>query len=201
MKHRVFTGRISTGVERLDTMLDGGYLRGTCTLVSGAPGTSKTSIAGAFAEAACERGERTLFVSFEESGEAIVRNLASVDIRLGRFVRSGLLRIYSVPISGQTPEAHTLRIARIGSAACGALSRHRPCLGALERRRQRVRDRRAPGPPRRGETRGHHRSLDRVPLRRLRSDARRAARFPCRRSPTPGCTSPTWLPPASAIAP
>jgi circadian clock protein KaiC len=113
MEHRVFSERISSGVARLDTMLDGGYLRGTCILVSGAPGTSKTSLAGAFAEAACDRGERTLFVSFDEAGEAIVRNLASVNIRLGRFVRSGLLQIFSVPASGTTPEAHTLRIGSL----------------------------------------------------------------------------------------
>jgi len=113
MEHRVFSERISSGVARLDTMLEGGYLRGTCTLVSGAPGTSKTSLAGAFAEAACRRGERTLFVSFDEAGAAIVRNLASVNIRLGRFVRSGLLRTSSVPSSGTTPEAHTLRIGSL----------------------------------------------------------------------------------------
>ena len=113
MAHRVFSERVSTGVARLDTMFDGGYLRGTCTLVSGAPGTSKTSLAGAFAEAACERGERALFVSFEEAGEAIARNLASVDIRLERHQRSGLLRFFSVAASGTTPWAHTLRIGAL----------------------------------------------------------------------------------------
>jgi circadian clock protein KaiC len=113
MEHRVFTERISSGVARLDTMLDSGYLRGTCTLVSGAPGTSKTSLAGAFAEAACARGERTLFVSFDEAGEAITRNLASVNIRLARFVRSGMLRMFSVAASGTTPEAHALRIGSL----------------------------------------------------------------------------------------
>jgi circadian clock protein KaiC len=113
MQHRVFSERISSGVARLDTMLDGGYLRGTCTLVSGAPGTSKTSLAGAFAEAACGRGERTLLVSFEEAGDAIVRNLASVNIRLARYVHSGRLRMFSVPASGRTPEALTLRIAAL----------------------------------------------------------------------------------------
>lgn len=111
--HRISSQRISTGVARLDTMLDGGYLRGTCTLVSGAPGTAKTSMAGAFVVAACRRGERALFVTLEESSEAITRNLASVDIRLGRFVRSGLLRISSVPESGTAAEAHTLRIAAL----------------------------------------------------------------------------------------
>jgi len=113
MEHRISSERISSGVARLDTMLDGGYLRGTCTLVSGAPGTSKTSLAGAFAEAACDRGERTIFVSFDEAGEAIVRNLASVHIRLARFVRSGLLRIFSVPARGTTPQAHALRIGSL----------------------------------------------------------------------------------------
>jgi circadian clock protein KaiC len=113
MEHPVSSQRISTGIERLDTMLEGGYLRGTCTLVSGAPGTAKTSLAGAFAEAACRRGERTLFVSFEESGKAIARNLASVNIRLGRFVRSEMLRVYSVPASGSMPEALTLRIGAL----------------------------------------------------------------------------------------
>jgi circadian clock protein KaiC len=113
MKHQVYSERVSSGVARLDTMLDGGYLRGTCTLISGAPGTSKTSLAGAFAEAACRRGERALFVSFDEAGDAIVRNLASVNIRLGRFVRSGLLRIFSVPAGGRSPAAHTFRLASL----------------------------------------------------------------------------------------
>jgi circadian clock protein KaiC len=113
MQQRIFSERISSGVARLDTMLDGGYLRGTCTLISGAPGTSKTSLAGAFAEAACGRAERTLLVSFEEAGDAIVRNLASVNIRLGRYVRSGRLRMFSVPATGRTPEALTLRIGAL----------------------------------------------------------------------------------------
>lgn len=113
MEHRISSQRVSTGVGRLDTMLDGGYIRGTCTLVSGAPGTSKTSLAGAFAEAACGRGERVLFVSFEESAGAITRNLGSVGIRLGRFVRSGRLRISAFPATGTAPEEHTLRIGSL----------------------------------------------------------------------------------------
>ena len=43
--------RVSTGVERLDTMLAGGYHRGASVLVTGAPGTAKTTLAGTFAEA------------------------------------------------------------------------------------------------------------------------------------------------------
>jgi len=87
--------RVSAGFERLDTMLGGGLFRGSSTLITGVPGTSKTTLAGKFAEAACARGERTLFVSFDEGADRIVQNLTSVGIHLKPHVKSGMLRMYS----------------------------------------------------------------------------------------------------------
>ena len=87
--------RVSAGFERLDTMLGGGLFRGSSTLITGVPGTSKTTLSGKFVEAACQRGERTLFVSFDEGADRIVRNLSSVGIELKPYVKSGLLRMYS----------------------------------------------------------------------------------------------------------
>src|SRR4029078_6592093 len=87
--------RVSSGVERLDTMLGGGYYRGAAVLITGFPGTAKTTLGGAFAEAACRRGERTMFVGFDSDGTGVVRNLASVGIRLKRYVDSGLLQMIS----------------------------------------------------------------------------------------------------------
>jgi circadian clock protein KaiC len=87
--------RVSSGVERLDTMLGGGYYRGASVLITGFPGTAKTTLSGAFAEAACRRGESTMFVSFDSDGAEVVRNLTSVGIQLGRYVKSGLLRLVS----------------------------------------------------------------------------------------------------------
>ncbi len=90
--------RVSSGVKRLDTMLGGGYYRGASVLITGFPGTAKTTLGGAFAEAACARGERTMFVSFDSDGAELVRNLSSVGIRLDRHDRSGILRM----VSGRT---------------------------------------------------------------------------------------------------
>jgi circadian clock protein KaiC len=95
IRHAASSERVSAGFERLDTMLGGGLYRDSSTLITGVPGTSKTTLAGKFAEAACERGEKTLFVSFDEGAEPIVRNLLSVGINLGPHVKSGLLRMYS----------------------------------------------------------------------------------------------------------
>jgi len=92
---KVSTERISSGVERLDTMLGGGYYRASSVLITGSPGTAKTTLCGAFAEAACRRGERTLFVSFDSDGSEVVRNLLSVGINLAAQAKRGMLRMIS----------------------------------------------------------------------------------------------------------
>ena len=106
----VTSERVSSGVKRLDTMLGGGYYRGASVLITGFPGTAKTTLSGAFAETACERGERTMFVSFDSDGTEVIRNLASVGIRLGRYVRSGLLRMVSARTITGSAENFLVRI-------------------------------------------------------------------------------------------
>lgn len=106
----VFTERIETGVRRLDTMLDGGYLRGSSVLITGAPGTAKSTLAGAFVQAICQRGERALYVSFDEGAGEIARNLASVNIQLAPHIQSGKLRVYAALAEARSMEEHLLRI-------------------------------------------------------------------------------------------
>jgi circadian clock protein KaiC len=108
--HAASSERISAGFERLDTMLGGGVFRGSSTLITGVPGTSKTTLSAKFAEAACGRGERTLFVSFDEGSEPILRNLASVGIQLRRHVSSGLLRMYSARTESIGAEDHLAKL-------------------------------------------------------------------------------------------
>jgi circadian clock protein KaiC len=113
-QRRVTLQRISSGVARLDTMLGGGYFRGAGILVTGAPGTAKTTLCGAFAEAACERGERVLYVSFDSPADEITRNLTSVGVRLARFrargPRPALLAISTAHGISLNAETHVMRI-------------------------------------------------------------------------------------------
>lgn len=117
--HGASSERITAGFERLDAMLGGGIFRGSSTLVTGVPGTSKTTLAGKFAEAACRRGERTLFVSYDEAAEEIARNLSSVGIQLKAHVKSGLLRMYSARTEGISAEEHLIRLRSL-------IREHRP---------------------------------------------------------------------------
>lgn len=107
---KVSNERVSSGVERLDTMLGGGYYRGASVLITGSPGTAKTTLSGAFAEAACQRGERTLFVSFDSEYTEVIRNLASVGIRLDPYVRNGCLHMIPARTITGSAEIYLWRI-------------------------------------------------------------------------------------------
>jgi circadian clock protein KaiC len=104
LKYAVSSKRVSTGVPRLDHMLRGGYHRGSNVLISGAPGCAKSTLSGLFVAAACARGERALYVSFDESAAQVVRNLSSVGVRLAPHVKSGRLRMYSTRTRGPNLE-------------------------------------------------------------------------------------------------
>ena len=107
---KVTSERVSSGVERLDTMLGGGYYRGASVLITGFSGTAKTTLSGAFAEAACRRGERTMFVCFDTNSTEVIRNLLSVGIQLDRYVKNGCLRMISARAISGSAETYLVRI-------------------------------------------------------------------------------------------
>jgi circadian clock protein KaiC len=110
MHFPAFDERVSSGIERLDNMLSGGYFRGSTVLVTGAPGTAKSTLAAAFADASARRGDRCLYVSFDETGAEIVRNLASIKLDLAAHVAAGNLRFHSVQTGSLNAEQHLLAI-------------------------------------------------------------------------------------------
>jgi len=112
-KTPVSTERVSTGVARLDAMLRGGHLRGSSILMSGSPGTSKSTLCGAFVDAACKRGERCLFLCFDENPGEMVRNLASVNIHLDRHIDAGLLLLAGCRTESRSAEEHLLLIRQM----------------------------------------------------------------------------------------
>jgi circadian clock protein KaiC len=114
LSHAAASERISSGIERLDTMLEGkGYYRGSTILVSGTAGAGKSSIAAHFADAACRRGERALVFLFEESPGQVVRNMRSIGIDLQKWVDRGLLRFYAARPSLYGLEMHLSQMHRL----------------------------------------------------------------------------------------
>jgi circadian clock protein KaiC len=111
LDHQASAERIVTGIPRLDAMLGGkGVFRGSSVLVSGTPGTGKSSIAAKFAETTCRRGERAMIFAYEESSAQLLRNMLSVGIDLESWVRNGLLQIHSSRPTMHGLEQHLLMI-------------------------------------------------------------------------------------------
>jgi circadian clock protein KaiC len=109
LKYQVDTDRVPTGVARLDAMMGGkGYYRGASVLVSGSAGTGKTSLAAHFAFSAAERGERCLWLAYEESPSQIIRNMRSIGIDLAPHLKGGMLMIEAIPPMSQGLEMHLL---------------------------------------------------------------------------------------------
>jgi circadian clock protein KaiC len=114
LQHQVSNERISSGVSRLDTMLGGeGFFRGTTILASGTAGTGKTSLAAHLVDAACWRGERGIYFSFEESQGQLIRNMRSIGLNLEQWTRKDLLRFHSSRATFHGLEMHLAIIHKI----------------------------------------------------------------------------------------
>lgn len=111
LDYAVSTEQMSTGIGSLDSMLAGGVYRGSSVLVSGSSGTGKSSIAAHFANAACSRGERCLYVALEESPAQIERNMRSIGFDLKQWVDAGLLRFHAARPSARGLESHLVTLS------------------------------------------------------------------------------------------
>ena len=114
LDHHVSEEYISTGIERLDSMMDGkGFYKGSSVLITGNAGTGKSSFAAQFVDAACKNGERCLYFAFEESPEQIMRNMKSIGFDLGHWVDKGLLQFHSTRPTLYGLEIHLVTLYKL----------------------------------------------------------------------------------------
>lgn len=93
LEHRELGAHQSTGSRELDAALGGGYRRNACVLIAGASGTGKTTLAATLVAAACARGERVLYISYEESPAALQAAVLNAGVDLQPAVEAGNLKL------------------------------------------------------------------------------------------------------------
>lgn len=114
LDYKVSNARISTGVPELDVMLGGkGFYRGSTIMLSGTSGTGKSSVAACLAHATCQRGERAMYFSFEESQAQILRNMKSIGMDLAPHVEGGLLQFHASRPTVHGLEMHLVKLHRL----------------------------------------------------------------------------------------
>src|SRR3954466_12222616 len=96
-------GRPRSGRPAIDKLLGGGIERGTSTLIMGAAGTGKSTIAALFACAAADRGERAAMFLFDESIPTLLGRMTSLGVNLARHVASGAVAVQQVDPAEMSP--------------------------------------------------------------------------------------------------
>ena len=81
--------RLTSGLPEFDKLLGGGLERGTSSLIVGAPGTGKSTLAAQFAATAAARGEHAALFIFDESENTLVSRCAALGIDLREHLDSG----------------------------------------------------------------------------------------------------------------
>jgi len=110
LRHKPFGERLSSGVQKLDEMLGGGYQRSSCILFAGEPGTGKTLLASTFVRQVCKHGEKVLYLSFEESPDALIHNIKSAGINLDKYQKDKRLHLIGSMPEATGVEEHLLRL-------------------------------------------------------------------------------------------
>jgi circadian clock protein KaiC len=114
-EHRQPTTRrkLPSGVPELDRVLSGGIEEGTSTLIIGAAGTGKSTLAAQFAAAAGERGEKAAMFLFDEQPSTLLMRCAQMQVPLQAHVDSGAVTLQQVDPAEFTPGelTHAIRTA------------------------------------------------------------------------------------------
>ncbi len=96
-------GKLSSGIPALDALTGGGLDEGTSTLISGPPGTGKSSLCSQYVFAATQRGEKAAMFLFEEAANNLMLRSAGLGIDLQGAIDKGLLTIQQVDPAEMSP--------------------------------------------------------------------------------------------------
>ncbi len=108
LNQHTYSEKVSTGIGKLDKLLDGGYQKCTNILLTGPSGTGKTTLACTFVAEMAKKGLKSLYINYEESSEAIIGAMKSPGIDLGPVIDSGLLRFMTTMPEEKGVEQHLL---------------------------------------------------------------------------------------------
>ncbi|PQV62841.1 circadian clock protein KaiC [Abditibacterium utsteinense] len=104
---------VRSGLDSLDQLSGGGLLRGTSTLIMGAAGVGKTTLALQYLIASLRRGENAAFFAFGEGIDVIIARAKSMNIDLRTPIEEGKLLMHQVDPADLSPGefAHRVRDA------------------------------------------------------------------------------------------
>jgi circadian clock protein KaiC len=104
--------KLSSGLDSLDSLLGGGIERGTSTLIVGAAGTGKSTLAAQVVAAAAQRGENAAYFAFDESISTLLSRADGLGIDLRQAVEAGHVALQQIDPAELSPGEFTHSIRR-----------------------------------------------------------------------------------------
>lgn len=108
--------KLTGSLESLDQLFGGGLETGTSTLITGAAGTGKSTVAAQFVHAAAERGQRSAMFLFDEGMLTLIARTASLGIDLAPHIASGMVTVRQIDPAELSP-------GELSLAVCEAVER------------------------------------------------------------------------------
>ncbi|HEX8886936.1 MAG TPA: ATPase domain-containing protein [Noviherbaspirillum sp.] len=102
-RQRIKRAQISSGLAAFDLLLGGGIEEGSSTLISGPPGTGKSSLAIQFVQASLARGGRAALFLFEESFNTLLNRSAGIGMDLQPSYEAGQLTAHQIDPAELSP--------------------------------------------------------------------------------------------------
>ncbi|KPV62986.1 MAG: circadian clock protein KaiC [Candidatus Bathyarchaeota archaeon BA2] len=91
--------RVPTGIDGLDALIKGGFLRGDVILVAGGTGSGKTIFSTQFIyKGATQYGENGVYATFEEDAKTLKRNMFNFGFDLGRLEQKGAIKVIDLEV-------------------------------------------------------------------------------------------------------
>jgi circadian clock protein KaiC len=120
-EHRQVASRavMPTNIPELDALLGGGFEEGTSTLIIGAAGTGKSTLAAQVASAAASRGQQAAMFVFDENPDTLRIRCAALGVDLQTHLDTGHVTVQQVDPAELTPGelVHAIRQAVEGRGA------------------------------------------------------------------------------------
>lgn len=112
----VARAQVASGIAEFDALLGGGIEEGSSTLISGPPGTGKSSLAVQFVKTVTDNGQRAAMFLFEESFNTLLNRCVGIGLDLRPSYDAGLLKVHQIDPAEMSPGEFTHAVCSAADA-------------------------------------------------------------------------------------
>jgi len=106
--------RVTSGIQGLDELMNGGFPKGNIVLISGTPGTGKTIICFQFIEAGLKNGENCLYLTSDQPAKNLLNEANQLQFDFQAEIDNGKLNVVFLDLDKQNLHKEIEEIIKSG---------------------------------------------------------------------------------------